>query len=172
MIDVIHAHQLSAQHVAPKTVLLREGETAQCMWFIVKGSIRVWFNHNGKDITTQFFFEGDAATSLESFLYNEPSLFTIETMDPSEIIVLRKEDFDARMEKDPDFRAWFYETAVQKLLTHSKRLLSLIKNKPQERYAELMGQQPQLIQRVPQQYIASYLGITAVSLSRIRNRKS
>jgi CRP-like cAMP-binding protein len=75
------------------------------------------------------------------------------------------------MANDPTFKDWFYGTAIQKLLLHAKRLLSFIKNKPMERYKELMSQQPEIFQRVPQRYIASYLGITPVSLSRIRNRK-
>jgi CRP-like cAMP-binding protein len=102
---------------------------------------------------------------------NEPSLFTIEALEPCELAILHKDNFDQLMTNDPAFKDWFYKTAIQKLLLHSKRLLSFIKDKPVERYRELARQQPGLLQRVPQHYIASYLGITPVSLSRIRNRK-
>lgn len=165
------AHLLPEIHVAAKTVLLAEGETVQKMFFIEKGSLRIWFNHDGKDLTTQFFFEGEAATSLESFLYGEPSRFTVETMEDCRLRVFSKADFDRALAQDPAFRDGFYQTALQKLMVHSQRLLSFIKNKPQERYRELVEREPHILQRVPQQYIASYLGITPISLSRIRHRK-
>jgi CRP-like cAMP-binding protein len=157
--------------VEAKTPLVGEGETVQKLFFIKKGCLRVWLNHQGTDVTVQFFFEGEAATSLESFMNKEPSLFTIEALEPCELAVLHKSDFDQLMTSDPAFKDWFYQTAIQKLMLHGKRLLSLIKDKPVERYRELARQQPELLQRVPQRYIASYLGITPVSLSRIRNRK-
>ncbi|SDS90642.1 cAMP-binding domain of CRP or a regulatory subunit of cAMP-dependent protein kinases [Mucilaginibacter mallensis] len=167
-IDTQFSYELN---IDAKTQLLKEGDTAQKMFFIKKGSLRVWFNNNGTDVTAQFFFEGDAATSLDSFINNEPSLFTIEAMEPCEIAVFNKSDFDRLLANDQAFKDWFYQTAIQKLLSHSKRLLSFIKNKPMERYQELIAQHPAIFQRVPQRYIASYLGITPVSLSRIRNRK-
>jgi len=171
MSKFVKEYLLTEIQVGAKMPLLKEGETAVKMFFIKKGGVRVWFNNNGKDTTTQFFFEGDAVTSLESFIYNEPSLFTIETLEDCELAVFHKSDFDRLLTADPAFKDWFYQTALKKLLSHSKRLLSFIKNKPQERYRELMEQQPHLLKRVPQHYIASYLGITSVSLSRIRNRK-
>jgi CRP-like cAMP-binding protein len=171
MVNFIGNHFSSELYIDAKTQLLREGEVAQKMFFIRKGSLRVWFNNHGTDVTAQFFFEGEAATSLDSFFNNEPSLFTIEAMEPSHIAVFNKSDFDKLLANDHAFKDWFYQTALQKLLSHSKRLLSFIKNKPMERYKELMDQQPGIFQRVPQRYIASYLGITPVSLSRIRNRK-
>lgn len=157
--------------VSARMPLLKEGETCQKMFLIKKGSVRVWFNHNGKDITTQFFFERDMATSLESFIYNKPSLFTIETIEPCHLTVFSKNDFDNFIATNHAFKDWFYQTALQKLMVHSRRLLSFIKNKPRERYLELTEEYPHILQRVPQHYIASYLGITPVSLSRIRNKK-
>ncbi|MDF2431259.1 MAG: hypothetical protein JWP44_890 [Mucilaginibacter sp.] len=171
MINSGYDQLLQVIAVAAKTPLIREGETVQKLFFIKKGCIRVWFNHQGTDVTVQFFFEGEAATSLESFMNNEPSLFTIEALESCELAVLQKGNFDQLMADDLAFKDWFYGTALQKLLLHGKRLLSLIKDKPAERYRELARQQPELLQRVPQRYIASYLGITPVSLSRIRNRK-
>jgi CRP-like cAMP-binding protein len=158
--------------IKARTMILNERETCHKMYFINKGCIRVSFNNNGKDVTTQFFFEEDAVTILESFLYDEPSPFSLETIEDCELSIITKEDFKILLETDQEFKEWFYQTALMKLLTLSKRLLSFIINKPQERYIQLMSQQPQLLQRAPQHFIASFLGITPVSLSRIRNRKS
>ena len=171
MTNFIDAHFKNEIQVGAKMPLLKEGEISQKMFLIKKGCVRVWFNNNGKDITTQFFFEGQMATSLESFIYNESSLFTIETIEVCEIAIINKNDFEKLIENDPAFKNWFYQTALMKVIAHSKRLLSFIKNKPHDRYLELINQQPDIIKRVPQHFIASYLGITPVSLSRIRNRK-
>jgi CRP-like cAMP-binding protein len=141
------------------------------MYFISKGCVRVSVNTDGKDLTTQFFFEGDAVTILESFLYNILSDFSIETIEDCEMNFVTKKDFEYFLENDQEFKDWFYQTAVKELITLTQRLLSFIVNKPQERYAQLLKEQPEIIKRVPQHFIASYLGITSVSLSRIRNRK-
>ena len=72
---------LSEEITVPrKTVLLREGETSQQIFFVKQGALRLWANNNGEDITFRFCFENEAASS---FLGNEPSIFTIETLEPS-----------------------------------------------------------------------------------------
>lgn len=68
--------------VPEKTVLLKEGELSKKAFMIEKGCLRVWFNHNAKDITFQFFFENEAVSSIESFRKNIPSYFTLETIEP------------------------------------------------------------------------------------------
>ncbi len=161
---------LEAVEVPARTVLIGEGDAAQHLYFITKGAIRVWLNNEGKDVTLQFFFEGDGATSLESFLYNEPSPFSIETIEHTTLSVLPRATFDEWMAADAAFKDWFYGTAVHKQLQHTKRLLSLITRTPAQRYEDVLTLNPELLQRIPQQYIASYLGITAESLSRIRGR--
>jgi CRP-like cAMP-binding protein len=171
MINLMTEGSLQEITVDSGTTLLKEGDIVQKMFFIRQGCLRLWFNHQGKDITVQFFFEGAAATSLESFLHREPSPFSIETIEPCRIGVLLKSDFH-RLLEDPAFKDWFYQTALEKLFVHSKRLLSMVRDKPEERYRRLLDEEPRLPQRVPQHYIASYLGITPVSLSRIRSRRS
>lgn len=157
--------------VPAKTKLVREGETAQQLYFICQGCLRAWHPHRGAELTAQFFVEGDTAAALESFLYAQPSLLTLETLEDCELTALSKADYEHLMATVPAFREWFYQTAITKLLTHTHRLLSFIQHSPQERYAELVARQPHLLQRVAQRYLASYLGITPVSLSRIRSRK-
>lgn len=158
--------------VPPKTTLLSEGEIASRIYFINQGCLRLWFNDDGRDITFQFFVEQEVVSSFESFTNNETSLFNIETIEMSHLITIEKEDFRKMLKMFPPIQEYFSEKLAERFVNYTKLFLSRIKDSPQERYMELCSQNPQLLERVPHHYIASYLGITPVSLSRIRNRIS
>ncbi|HVN49377.1 MAG TPA: Crp/Fnr family transcriptional regulator [Bacteroidota bacterium] len=157
--------------IPAKTILLNEGEIAHYIYFIKKGCIREWFNKDGKDITFQFFFEGQAVASIDSFLNSQPSIYTLESIEPSIIFSLRKNNFNQLQRLYPEIKEGFQELMFHRLRNYSRLFLSRIKDTPQERYEDLIMNHPEIIKRVPQHYIASYLGITPISLSRIRNRK-
>lgn len=153
------------------TNLLRQGTTATEMYLVKTGCVRSWFNKDGTAITLQFFFEGETVTALESFLHDTPSEIFLEAIEDTEVGVISRESFLDKLHSDPDTRDWFHQEAIRKLLVHTRRLLSLLQLKPYERYQQLLAGDSRILQRIPQQYIASYLGITPVSLSRIRHRK-
>lgn len=157
--------------VPAKTILLREGEVSETMYFIEKGCLRTWINNDGKDITTQFFFENQSVSSIESFRTNQPSLYSIESLEPCILQTISQKDFKTVVENTPETQAVFEEHLFKRLLQGQKLFYSYLKNTPQQRYQELIETHPHIVQRVPQHYIASYLGITSVSLSRIRNRQ-
>jgi len=159
------------REIASKTILLLEGETATQIHFIKKGCIREWFNKDGKDITFQFFFEGQAVASIESFLNSQPSKFTIESIEPSVILSITRKNLEQLYWLFPEFKEGYQEFLFQRFGNYANLFLSRIKDTPRERYADLVKYHPEIIKRVPQHYIASYLGITPISLSRIRNRK-
>lgn len=156
--------------VPAKTILLREGDISKNGYFIKEGCLRLWFDNKGKDITFQFFFENEAVSSMESFRTGEPSLFSIETIEPSTLIVISKKNYQKIFQDDAQNHKMIEEVLYKRLSHYSRLFMSYIKNTPEERYTELLKNQPHIIKRVPQHYIASYLGITSVSLSRIRNR--
>lgn len=159
------------EEIPAKTILLKEGEIAKNIYFIEKGCFRLCFNKDGKDITFQFFFEGEGISSAESFRYNQPSLYCIESLESSIVHSLTKKDYSTIIENSPLIKQDIEEQTIQRLLYIEKLFLSRIKNSPEERYRELTEQYPKILQRIPQHYIASFLGITSVSLSRIRNRR-
>jgi CRP-like cAMP-binding protein len=165
-----YSHLFKEMTVPAKTVLLHEGEISRYGYFIKQGCLRLWFNNKGKDITFQFFFENEAVSSIESFRTGEPSMFTIETIEPSTVIKISKQNFEKIFLGDSKYQNVINETMYKRLSHYSKLFMSYIKNTPEERYKELLQSHPHIIKRVPQHYIASYLGITTVSLSRIRNR--
>jgi len=162
---------LEEREIPSKTILLLEGEIATKMYFIKKGCLRLWFNKDGRDITFQFFFEGQPVASIDSFMNNEPSMFTLESIEPSTIISISKDSFKQLQQSIPMFKDGFQEILYQRLRNYSSLFLSRIKDTPRERYEDLLNNHPEIIKRVPQHYIASYLGITPISLSRIRNKK-
>lgn len=159
------------REIASKTVLLKEGEVSHQIHFIRKGCLRQWINKDGKDITVQFFFEGQPVASIESFMTFEPSLFYIESIEPSVIISITRENFNRLIETFPELKERFQAYIFQRFGLYARLFLSRIKDTPRERYEDLINHHPEIIRRVPQHYIASYLGITPISLSRIRNRK-
>lgn len=165
------SHLFKRQEIPAKTTLLHENEISKRVYLVEKGYLRSWFNNNGTDITFQFFFEGEMVSSVESFISNQPSMFSIETIEPSIILSISKKDYDLILNTSPTLKKEAEDLILERLLFYQKLFLSRIKDNPQKRYEELLKQRPEVLQRVPQHYIASYLGITPVSLSRIRNRR-
>jgi CRP-like cAMP-binding protein len=159
------------REVASKTILLKEGEIANQIFFIKKGCLRQWFNKDGKDITFQFFFEGQPVASIDSFLNNQPSIFNIESIEPSIVNSISKNNFEQLNQLYPEFKDGFQQFLFQRFRNYAQLFLSRIRDSPKERYEDLIRNHPEIIKRIPQHYIASYLGITPISLSRIRNRK-
>jgi len=164
-------HLFKRLEVPAKTILLQEGEISRTMYFIEKGCLRTWINNDGMDITTQFFFEGDSVSSIESFMTNQPSLYSIESLELCILQTVTQKDFQHVLADLPEIKEEMQKHLFRRFLNSQKLFYSYLKNNPQKRYEELIEEHPHIIQRVPQHYIASYLGITPVSLSRIRNRR-
>lgn len=159
--------------VVAKEVLLEEGAVAQKMFFIEKGCVRGWYNKDGKEITIQFFFENDSVSSIESFRKEIPSRITLETLEPTTLRWLYKKDFCKIIEEIKDDHPLldrFIDAIFERTYTYIDHFFSFLKDTPEERYLKLLEEKPQIIQRVPQHYIASYLGISKVHLSRIKSK--
>lgn len=165
------SHLFKRLEVPAKTLLLKEQEISRTMYFIEKGCLRTWVNNDGKDITTQFFFEGSSVSSIESFRVNQPSLYSIESMEPCVLQTISKKDFQETLDNSPELKAKMEAHLFRRLLQVQQLFYSYLKNNPELRYKDLLEEHPEIVMRVPQHYIASYLGITPVSLSRIRNRR-
>jgi len=161
------------RNIPPKTILLYAGETATSIFFILKGCCRKYLiKKNGMEITTQFFWEGQMVSSLESTYYNEPSRFFLETIEPCTLGVIDKRDFIAIHNSVPAMKEQLTSFAFERLIEYIHMFSSFIMDSPEERYRRLIAECPDIIYRIEQQYIASYLGITPVSLSRIKKRIS
>ena len=153
-----------------KTILLEAGDVATNIFIVKSGCIRSWYNADGDDITLQFFMPGQPVASFESLVNLTPSEYSIETLLPAEIVVVNGRDFKNWFESHPEYHLQGIHFAMERLSSYQKLFLSRIKDTPQERYELLLKEHPEIITQIPQHYIASYLGITPVSLSRIRSR--
>jgi CRP-like cAMP-binding protein len=159
--------------VPSRTILLAEGDISRKAYLIEKGCLRVWFNNKGEEVTFQFFFENSTVSSIESFRRNTPSLFSIETIEPCTLWWIDKADVENMLEEVseiPAIRTQILEVMFGRTLHYMQHFLSFIRDSPQERYENLLAHQPHIVQRVPQHYIASYLGISRVHLSRIKGK--
>lgn len=161
------------REVPAKTVLLEEGKTSQNYIYIEKGCVRLYFNNNGQDKNVQFFFEHEGLTSIDSFINDVPSAFTIETIEPSVVYMLPKKYVMQLMDElihIHDFSKTLIQMSAQRQTHYMNEFLSFIRDTPEMRYQKLLSERPHIILRVPQNYIASYLGITTVHLSRIKTK--
>lgn len=157
--------------IPAKTVLLEEGKRSQHYIYIEKGLIRTYFNKNGADITVQFFFENEGLSSFDSFINNTPSPITIETIEPSVVYLLAKEHVHQLLDDlshEPGFVQMILQMTAQRQTHYINEFVSFIRDTPEQRYQNLVNDRPHIVQRVPQHYIASYLGVSKVHLSRIK----
>ena len=159
--------------VPAKTVLLEEGKRSQHYIYIEKGCVRAFFNNNGKDKTIQFFFEQEGLTSFESFVNNTPSTITVQTIESSVVCLLAKKhvlQLLDELSQEPGFTKMLLQMAAQRQMHYMQEFFSFIRDTAEERYQHLLALRPHIVQRVPQHYIASYLGVSTVHLSRIKTK--
>ncbi|MGN6647810.1 MAG: Crp/Fnr family transcriptional regulator [Cytophaga sp.] len=166
-IKYLHKIELS-----PKTRLLNKGEIADKIYIIESGSVRMGFEKDGKDITMQFFFENELFTSVESMFGNLPSNYFIETIEQCTIYYLTKDMLNAMVLTLPEMASVTTNILMSRLIYYSNHLHSYLSETPEQRFNSLLENRPYIFMRVSQRHIASYLGITNVSLSRIKARRT
>lgn len=151
-------------------VLLKEGEISKECFSVIKGCVREYQLKEGEEITTAFFTEGDPIVNFTSSTAQSPSLSFIECIEDSVLTVSNQELEKLMCEKIPRLEV-IIRTEVEKNAGKKQdELASFITSSPEERYLNLQKNRPELLNRVPQHQIASYLGIKPESLSRIRKR--
>jgi len=141
--------------------------------FIVTGSVRYFHIIAGQDITSYFSFEHDFVSSYKSYLTRQPGITYIQALEDSYIITISRDDME-QMLQNPllafNMEHFGRTIAEYYLCCYEDRMASFITQTPEERYLSLLDTGREILQRMPQHYIANFLGITPVSLSRIRRR--
>lgn len=152
---------------------VQQGDVANQIGFVVEGLFRQFYTKDGEQRTTYFFLEEQLVGAYMSCITNRPSPVTIEALGEVTCLCFPYAVLQALFEQYPGWQLFGRRLAEYIMVALEERMAGLLLLSPEERYLDLVeGNQKNLLQRVPQQYLASYLGITPVSLSRIRHRVS
>ncbi len=149
-------------------ILLRADRVEKNIYFIKKGIVRAYADQDDNEVTFWFGQEGDTVISIKSYALNEKSYENIELLENSELYKLSVDDLHALFNEDLFIANWGRKFAEGELIKTEKRLISFQFKTALQRYQDLINDHADLLQRVQLNHIASYLGITQVSLSRIR----
>ncbi len=148
-----------------------EGRIASLAGIVVSGHMRHYYTRDGAERTTYFYFEGALVSSYISCITQKPSQLTIEAITDCELLAFPYAALTALFTRSHNWERFGRLLAEYLAIGLEERMVTLLTMSPEERYHHLLeGGKDKILARIPQHYIASYLGITAVSLSRIRNR--
>lgn len=151
------------------TILLQEGQKSKDSYFVLKGCIRVYYTIDGEEKTTAFYTELDALTP-HCVINNTPSDYFISCVEESILLVSNTDMTEEMNNKFPKFEIMCRRLSEELLAKERIDFDEFKTSSPEQRYLNLIQKRPDLIQRVPQHQLASYLGIKPQSLSRLRAR--
>lgn len=150
-------------------ILLEEGEYAKECYFVIKGCVRSYYHINGEERNTDFFFENDSIRPI-SYQTKEPSRYYLSCIEDC-ILAAGDESRNKKLiELIPKLSSLILQMNDELLVKKTLELDNFKNNSPEERYMLLLKNHPDYLNRIPLYHLASYLGITQVSLSRIRSR--
>lgn len=156
--------------LAPKRMLLEEGAAAADLFVILEGRLRATFSVDGTEMTLGIFQPGEVFTSMESFMLGAPSEYMIEAIDPSDVLLVPRERLERLLREDPTLAFDLLAHHRRWLALLSRRVMDLLVSSPKERYLRFEREHPDLMEQLPLYMVASLIGVTPESLSRIRRR--
>jgi CRP-like cAMP-binding protein len=164
---------LTVKKIRRRQYLLQEGDICKCVAFVEKGAMRLYrVNDDGSEHIVLFALDGSFITDLFSFLTNEPSTYNIDAIEDSELVLITKSASDELRKRSTKYQELIFQATSEAYIQLEKRVTSTISLTLEERYRELTALYPDIIQRVPQHMIASYMGLNPETLSRVRKRIS
>jgi CRP-like cAMP-binding protein len=161
---------LKTERVEKGKFFVKEGQICNKIAYLNKGLLRVYYLKDGIDINTCFCKENSITSSFESFVNRTPTIENIQALETTELITLSHENLIKLYELRPAWYKFSRFLTERECLRLSNRLTSLSFETAKEKYLNLLKTQPEIIKRVPIQHIASYLGISRETLSRIRSQ--
>ncbi len=170
---ILFTQHLSFSALKKKRYFAEPEKVCDKVGFIVTGTVRYFHIKDGQDITGYFSFENEFVSSYKSYLTGQPGFTYIQALEDTKLITFTKKDMEQmlanpmlayKMERFGRLVAEYY------LCCYEDRVVSFLTQTPEERYLQLLSTGKEILQRMPQHYIAHFLGITPVSLSRIRRR--
>lgn len=164
------------QYLIPKKIrknqyLLQEGDVAKHAAFVERGALRAYsVDEKGSEHIIQFAFEGWTISDMYSFMTGDPATYNIDALEDSELVLISKAAQDEILKQIPEYEVYTRLQITGAYMAMQKRLTSMLSQTLEERYINLTKLYPTLIQRVPQRMIASYMGLTPETLSRVRRK--
>jgi CRP-like cAMP-binding protein len=162
---------LTPKKLRKKQYLLQEGDVCKFVAFVEKGVLRSYtIDEKGVERIIQFALEGWLISDLYSFLTAEPATYTIDAIENCELILISKNAHEELLKTLPKYETWIRLQITGAYLALQRRLTSIISLSLEERYEGFTSVYPHIVQRVPQHMIASYMGLTPETLSRVRRK--
>jgi len=154
-----------------KQYLLQEGDVCKFVAFVEKGVLKSYtIDEKGTEHIIQFALEGWLIADLYSFLTAEPATYTIDAIEDCELVLITKNLHEELLKTLPKYETWIRLQITAAYIALQKRLTSIISLSIEEQYESFRSVYPHIVQRVPQHMIASYMGLTPETLSRVRKK--
>jgi CRP-like cAMP-binding protein len=160
---------LQVRHFRKKEVVSRTREVEQYLNYVTKGLVRKYYKRGKDEIITQIATEGHIIHAEESFHSRTPSEYCIETIEPSTLISISYEDLEKIYSMDPKMERIGRLVVTFTMVIKDRWQASLVRMSPRERFLHFIDRNPDLFQRVPQKYLASYLNIQPETFSRFKH---
>lgn len=161
--------ELSEKTLKKGEFMIREGQTGRELGYVVEGEMRHFYTRNGEEKTTYFYFEHAMVGPYMSCLTGQPSQLSIEALSDVRLLVFPYSHLQSLYNKSHGWEKFGRLMAEYLAMGLEDRMVGLLTSTAEERYAQLLaGNKKKILERIPQHLIANYLGITPVSLSRIR----
>ncbi|WP_345947812.1 Crp/Fnr family transcriptional regulator [Mucilaginibacter sp. PAMB04274] len=170
--DIFKRH-LHLKILHKKDFFVTQGEVCKDVGFIVSGSVRFFHVRDGAEITNYFCLDNEFVSSYKSFLKQQPSFTNIQVLEDTVLLTFSHKSVQQLV--DNKITAYKMERfgrliAEYLICCYEDRVQAFVTQTPEERYIDLLESNSRILQRIPQHYLANFLGITPVSLSRIRKR--
>lgn len=162
---------LTPKKLRKKQYLLQEGDVCKAIAFVEKGALREYtVDEKGNEHILQFALEGWVISDLYSFLTGEPATYNIDALEDSELVLITKSAEEQIIKKVPAYETFTRMQVTGAYMAMQKRITSFISLSIEQRYLHFTKRYPEIVQRVPQHMIASYMGLTPETLSRVRKK--
>ncbi len=162
---------LTPKKIRKRQYLLQEGDVCKIIAFVEKGALRAYsIGEKGAEHIIQFALEGWTISDLYSFMTGEPANYNIDALEDSELVLINKSAQEELLKRVPKYESYMRMQLTGAYLAMQKRLTSIISLSLEKRYSNFISTYPNIVQRVPQHMIASYMGLTPETLSRVRKK--
>lgn len=163
------SNKFKSKSIKKNNYLFRQGDICKDLVYVQKGCLRLYYLKVGVEISVWFAFERSSAVDISSFISEDPSNYFLQAIEDSEVLYLPKTEVNKLYQNQPKMQEMmrkFWEDVILNLIS---RFTALQKDSAEKRYLDLLDK-PEYLETIPQKYLASFIGVTPTSLSRIRKQ--